>query len=265
MLIRQMIEAARNNLETATQLLRDMGGIDSISAPGTSSSAIEYKSHNVAAVQRTPQGAVIIEGVFDGQNMVGPDGKLYSVPANYASKSKLVEGDLLKLTISPDGSFIYKQIGPVERDRIVGVLSRDDQTEDFRVLARGQYFRILLASITYFKADMGDEVVILVPKGTPSSWAAVENVIKKNMASAAETPGMATDSESSVVSEDSVPKRPKRTYTKRAQANTAPVQAETSADESASTGVSDAAPAMLPMPEPTSEVVEVAEPQALEI
>ena len=41
----------------------------------------------------------IIEGVFDGYQMIGPDGTKYSVPANYSSKSKLVEGDLLKLTI----------------------------------------------------------------------------------------------------------------------------------------------------------------------
>jgi hypothetical protein len=131
-------------------------------------------------VQHTDTGAVIIEGVFDGQNMVGPDGKLYSVPANYASKSKLVEGDLLKLTISPDGSFIYKQIGPVERDRVVGVLAHDDETDEYRVLAKGRFYKILLASVTYFKADVGDEVVVLVPKGTTSSWAAVENVMKKN-------------------------------------------------------------------------------------
>jgi len=61
----------------------------------------------------------IIEGVFDGQNMVGSDGRQYIVPPNYASKSKLVEGDILKLTIQPNGSFIYKQIGPIERQRTV--------------------------------------------------------------------------------------------------------------------------------------------------
>ncbi len=168
-LIRQLVEAAKNNLDTATQLLKNLGAetiaTGKIEAPDT-------------AVQHTEQGAVIIEGVFDGQNMVGPDGKLYSVPANYASKSKLVEGDLLKLTISPDGSFIYKQIGPVERERLVGVLMKDDQTEEYKVLARGTYYRILLASVTYFKASLSDEVVVLVPKGSASTWAAVENVIK---------------------------------------------------------------------------------------
>ncbi len=34
----------------------------------------------------------IIEGVFDGQMMLSPDGKS-TQSANYASKSKLVEGD----------------------------------------------------------------------------------------------------------------------------------------------------------------------------
>lgn len=41
-----------------------------------------------------------IDGVFDGENMVGEDGNPYPVPPNYASKSKLVEGDLMRVTIT---------------------------------------------------------------------------------------------------------------------------------------------------------------------
>src|SRR3989338_2876015 len=59
----------------------------------------------------------VIEGIFNGQEMIGPDGSTYAVPANYASKSKLVEGDALKLTIAANGSLVFKQIGPVTRDR----------------------------------------------------------------------------------------------------------------------------------------------------
>ncbi|MBI3963601.1 MAG: hypothetical protein HY341_01235 [Candidatus Kerfeldbacteria bacterium] len=131
---------------------------------------------------RPPAGAIdgkIVEGVFDGQHMVGPDGKQYSVPANYASKSKLVEGDALKLTIASDGSFIYKQIGPTERERKVGVLTRDEMNGEFRVLVQERAYRVLLASITYFHGEPGDEVVILVPKGSDSTWGAVENIIKQ--------------------------------------------------------------------------------------
>lgn len=125
------------------------------------------------------EGAKIIEGEFDGQNMVGPDGKQYSVPANYASKSKLVEGDVLKLTITRDGSFIYKQIGPIDRQRLIGQLVRDEVTSEYKVVADGKNYKVLLASVTYFKGEPGDEVVVLVPTGREARWAAVENIIKQ--------------------------------------------------------------------------------------
>lgn len=120
----------------------------------------------------------VIEGVFDGENMIGPDGKQYSVPANYASKSKLVEGDILKLTITAKGTFIYKQIGPIERARIVGVLDRLS-SGDYIAISDGKKWKLLSASVTYFKGEAGDEVVILIPKSGESKWAAVENIVRK--------------------------------------------------------------------------------------
>ncbi|HEU0050997.1 MAG TPA: hypothetical protein VFQ60_02985 [Patescibacteria group bacterium] len=124
----------------------------------------------------------IIEGVFDGENMVGEDGKQYSVPPNYASKSKLVEGDLLRLTIDTRGRFIFKQRGPIDRLRLMGTLSQDDQTQNWYVLAEGRRYRLLGAAVSYFKGEPNDEAVVLIPKGAPSKWAAVENIIKKNLA-----------------------------------------------------------------------------------
>lgn len=126
----------------------------------------------------TNENGLVIEGVFNGQIMIGPDGKEYSVPANYASKSKLVEGDILKLTIDRNGSFIYKQISPVERTRLVGHLIKNKENNEHIVLAGDKVYKVLLASVTYFKGAEGDEVVILVPKDSDSTWAAVENVLK---------------------------------------------------------------------------------------
>src|ERR1700752_2142545 len=116
-LIAQMIESAEKNISSAKQLLREMMG-------GKVDFTQDYSRK--AASLSVSDGGKFIEGVFDGQNMVGPDGKQYPVPANYASKSKLVEGDVLKLTIADDGSFIYKQIGPIERRKVLGVLTHDD-------------------------------------------------------------------------------------------------------------------------------------------
>ncbi|HEX3095608.1 MAG TPA: hypothetical protein VHQ20_00630 [Patescibacteria group bacterium] len=170
-LVMQMIDAAEKNIQSAKQLLRESGGI----SPSRSSSAGIFEKANTMA---SSDGDKVIEGVFDGQNMIGPEGKQYPVPANYASKSKLVEGDMLKLTIAEDGSFIYKQIAPVERRKVMGILMQDEKG-DYKVIAEGKTYKVLLASLTYFKADSGDEVTIVLPQDTESEWAAVEHVIKR--------------------------------------------------------------------------------------
>ncbi len=127
---------------------------------------------DLSGVSDEPLGK-IIEGVFDGQNMVGSDAKSYPVPANYASKSKLVQGDILKLTISDDGTFLYKQIGPVPRKQVVGMLKLENG--HYYVDVSGKMYRVLLASVTYFKAKPGDQVSVNVPEDdSQTEWAALE-------------------------------------------------------------------------------------------
>ena len=125
-----------------------------------------------ATVVSDPDGKVI-EGVFDGQIMIGPDGKNYPVPANYASKSKLVEGDLMKLTITPDGKFLYKQIGPVERKSVIGTLTH--HADKYYVEVAGREYEILYASVTYFHLKEGAQVSVVIPANNDEAeWAAVE-------------------------------------------------------------------------------------------
>ena len=118
----------------------------------------------------------VIQGVFDGQQMIGNDKKSYQVPANYASKSKLIPGDVLKLSISEDGKFVYKQIGPVDRKNVIGVLEEVGDGE-FQVDVESKKYRVLLASVTYFKAKTGDQLSIVIPAEGESDWAAVDNII----------------------------------------------------------------------------------------
>lgn len=163
--IHEMIANAEKTIATARAMLAQIEGPSG------------KVSRRAVSPISTEEGEVV-EGVFDGQVMIGTDGKQYPVPANYASKSKLVEGDMLKLTITPDGSFVYKQIGPVERKRVIGIVSQDD-LGNFVVIAEGKIYRVLLASVTYFKAEMSDEVTIVVPRDSETVWAAIENLVKK--------------------------------------------------------------------------------------
>ncbi len=155
--LKALLNEAETNLAAARELLTSLVGDD----PAISQS------------QRDEAVGKVIEGVFDGQTMLGPDGKSYPVPANYASKSKLVQGDILKLTIADDGSFIYKQIGPVPRKQVIGTLLQHDG--GYFVDVNGKEYRILLASVTYFKGQIGDQVSVVLPEDeTDVEWAALE-------------------------------------------------------------------------------------------
>ncbi|MFA6524912.1 MAG: hypothetical protein WCT33_01425 [Patescibacteria group bacterium] len=172
--IKQLIASAEDAIRVAKAMLEGDSLESDADAVSNEISHLQ-KARSIGSVDHNGR---VVEGVFDGLNMIGPDGKQYNVPANYASKSKLVEGDILKLTISNDGSFVFKQIGPVERKRLIGMLNQDDTTGEYQVLANGKSYKVLLASITYFKGEVGDEVVILVPIDKQTDWAAVENIVK---------------------------------------------------------------------------------------
>ncbi len=156
--LRALIREAETSLACAEELLVSLVG----------------EEPEITSAQREDIAGKIIQGVFDGQNMAGPDGKTYPVRANYASKSKLVQGDILKLTIADDGSFLYKQIGPAPRKTVVGTLSQKEG--NYYVDVEGRIYRVLLASVTYFKAKPGDQISVVVPEdeGEEIIWAAVE-------------------------------------------------------------------------------------------
>jgi len=155
--LRALIQEAETNLAAANELLISLVGED----------------ETAVSVNREENLGKVIEGVFDGQTMVGSDGKNYPVPANYASKSKLVQGDILKLTIADDGAFLYKQIGPIPRKQVVGTLKLEGG--HYFVDVSGKQYRVLLASVTYFKAKPGDQVSVNVPEDdSAAEWAALE-------------------------------------------------------------------------------------------
>ncbi|HPN96565.1 MAG TPA: hypothetical protein PLK35_02250 [Candidatus Moranbacteria bacterium] len=163
--LREMIYNAEKTLQGAKAMLLQLEGKKKV-------------GRKKKSTEETDEGR-IVEGTFDGQIMIGADGKQYPVPANYASKSKLVEGDMLKLTITPDGSFVYKQIGPVERKRVIGLVSQDADGNYF-VAAEGKAYKVLLASITYFKVEPGDEVTLVISRDIDSDWGSIENILQKS-------------------------------------------------------------------------------------
>lgn len=167
--IQKLLDVAEGNLASARNILLDILGEKKTGKVDHSESAKDLSILDEGKV---------IEGVFEGEQMVAPDGKKYPVPANYASKSKLVEGDTLKLTIADDGSLIYKQIKPVERKNLIGTLSYDNG--NYTVLAEGKSYKVLFASVTYYKGEPGGKASVIVPADKESTWAALDSIIHEH-------------------------------------------------------------------------------------
>jgi len=167
LIARKALLQARDMLSSVIELL-DAEARNGGAAPQSLGTTLKQALRSV--------GARVMEGVFDGERMISGDGGMFPVPPNYASKSKLVEGDMLKLTVMPDGKMIYKQIGPTSRERVKGILSCDERG-GYCVHASGSRFKILPASVSFFKGRPGDHVIALVPKGSPSRYAAVDFIV----------------------------------------------------------------------------------------
>lgn len=167
-ILNELLQSAEKSLKSARNIIESLAG-------GEFKPQKDYEEMASNLTQASTDEGTVIEGIFNGEQMIGPDGKVYPVPANYASKSKLIEGDTLKLTIKPDGMFLFKQIGPIPRKHLVGPLYNDDG--QYKVLINGKSYNVLLASVTYFKAKTGDHVTLILPESGESVWGAIENVI----------------------------------------------------------------------------------------
>ena len=107
--------------------------------------------------------------------MLWSDSNTYPVPVNYASKSKMVQWDKLKLTIEASWKMLYKQIAPIERDTKTWLLTKEK--EKYQVIADWKTYNVLTAAVTHFKWEIWDKVTILIPSWKDATFAAIDVVI----------------------------------------------------------------------------------------
>ena len=119
----------------------------------------------------------MITGMYDGSCMITISEEEYPVPANYASKSMLVPGDKLKLAINKDGSLIYKLIQQAPRTHIMGIIHKKNN-KYMALGADNKNYSLNTAAVTFFKAQCGDEVCMIINQNSEVNHAALECVLK---------------------------------------------------------------------------------------
>lgn len=122
-----------------------------------------------------------ITGKYDGFSMICDDGTRYEVPQNYAAKTKIVYGDVLKL-IEQDGKKLFKQVVKVDRIKVDGILTKKEG-EWYLLTDRGSY-RVSGIAADFQRAQLNSEATAFLPQDNLNAPFAtldkVEGFIKDN-------------------------------------------------------------------------------------
>ncbi len=160
-----LLESADKSVQAARRLLAEIGGKRKREPELETSSLHQYAS-----------GAEkIIEGVFTGDAMLGADKRLYPVPANYASKSLIVQGTKMKARIEADGKLTYKIIEEIPFETKAGILVKD--RDRWQAVCGDKVYNVLMASVTFHKGEVGNQASFRVPAGKEATFAALEAVV----------------------------------------------------------------------------------------
>ncbi len=169
--IKDFIITAEKSLKSAKKLLNDLAKENDINLEK------EIDLDTTWLHNYSDTNVKVIEWVFTWEEMLGSDGNRYPIPANYASKSKLVQWDKLKLSIDASWKMTYKQIWPIEREVRQGLLTEDRWR--YQVVCDWDVYNLLKAAVTHFKAEIWDTLLVLLPKWKQASFAAIDAVIPK--------------------------------------------------------------------------------------
>ncbi len=130
-------------------------------------------AQSVAPAQKITE-VTATEGVFDGKDLIAEDGQRHQVPANYASKSRLVEGDLLSVQ-----SGKFKQIHRVKRKQMNATVHSVEMDAGSVTGEDGVVYKVLRAPLSFFKLRRGDKLTIDTPETPGAQWAAVVEPISQ--------------------------------------------------------------------------------------
>lgn len=166
--LRDLIQSAESAIRSAKKILVDLAGETPVAAFDIDDSGI--KSYRAGSSK-------IVEGIFTGDSMLGPDGSVYPVPQNYSSKSLLVQWSRLKATIEEQGGIKYKIIEEIPYETDLGIVTRNG--EKYEITTDSKTYKVLMAAITFHKCEIGDTVSIRTPRGKDATYAVIESVIPK--------------------------------------------------------------------------------------
>ena len=167
--LRDLIQSAENSIRSEKKILDTLLG---------DTPQEDFDIDNTLLNSYQSWDTKIVEWIFTGDSMLGPDGAVYPVPQNYSSKSLLVQWSRLKATIENNGGIKYKIIEEIPFETSIGIVTKNG--DKYEITTDTKTYKVLMAAITFHKCNIGDTVSIRTPKWKDATYAVIESIIPKN-------------------------------------------------------------------------------------
>ena len=164
------IEAADKSINAAKKILITIWNEKDLKAP------LDFDINGLYAYK--DDDVKIVEWVFTWIDMLGADWNIYPVPQNYASKSMMVQWSRLKAIISSNWKINYKIIKEMPYKTIKAILAKE--WDNFQAITWWKVFNLLVAPISFMKANIWDTIAIRIPENKDATYAALESVIHED-------------------------------------------------------------------------------------
>ena len=152
-------------LQDSAQVPHKPSTTNGLSGGGTTGTAVsDANGASSNFTQESNRGADSVSdifGLFDGEDMVTPEGVGYEVPPNYAAKSKLVYGDNLSM-YTEGNRVLFKQVGKEPRERHQGEVTKEGDV--WYVSVKGRQFVLSSAAMAFNNIEPGAKIWVLLPE-----------------------------------------------------------------------------------------------------
>lgn len=157
--IRQSVENIKKELDNLVRLVEN-------GSTGTATGAANQVAQS--------SDEVIGTGQYDGFYVTTEDGQKHEVPPTYASKSRVVFGDTLKILKNGDRVY-FEHLNKVPRKELSGILTKKEGSWHF--LSHSGVYKVLDVAVEYYKGKELDEAIALVPEDNlEAPFAALDKV-----------------------------------------------------------------------------------------
>jgi hypothetical protein len=114
---------------------------------------------------------------YNGDSIIDDQGVIYPINKNYASKSRLIDGDVLIMRTDSQGGIYYKLSKPVPRKTVIADIK--ETNGQYIAIYNNKSYKILTAASNFYELYNNCQAMIVISITEDNKWCAIDGKVTK--------------------------------------------------------------------------------------